>query len=105
MSRLYRRGRLWPFDDHNPMNMIWHDDECVDVHIFEMLRDFRPLLVRHFPNRRQLHCIVHHIAEEMLAVVGANGDEIVCVRGIVTRTQARGGSAVFAFEQIVHMRW
>ena len=76
-----------------PMHMIGHHDECVDVHVAEMIRHFPPYFFGYFPCLIQLHRIAPNFAKQRRTVVRANRDEI-CARLPVIKIGQADGTAV-----------
>ncbi len=70
-------------NQNDAVDVIGHDDKCIQFCVQEMNRDFIParlhdtaeLVLAHFPR--------HHLAEQVFVVEGADGDEICTGLGVV----------------------
>jgi hypothetical protein len=65
------------------MDMIGHDNECIDIDARIIGRDFIPNRLNHFPRIVQTHFSIHNIPEQAFPVLGAKGDEIGPFLGII----------------------
>ena len=77
-TRRYRRGgfQTRPYNDDNSVNMIWHNNKCIQFHIRVMIWQIIPNAVHDSPCIVQSHFPSHHLAEQARTVMRANGDKI-----------------------------
>jgi len=85
----------------NAMNMVRHDDECIQLDMREMVRYVRPTLVCDVTRLVQTHFPRHHLAEQTRAVVDADGDKI-CPRLRVIISGQANAAAVVLFRVVGH---
>ena len=76
-----------PYDGNNPMNMIGHDHAFIHFYIGEMDQDIIPTFLDHPPRIIQPHFPIHDFAEQTFPILGADGDEIRPVLGIIVSMQ------------------
>ena len=96
MQRLYRwKTRTIPINDDNAMHMIRHHHEFMKVNKWEMVRYAMPTIMGNLSNLRKTHLPLLHLSEEMLTVVGADGDEIGSIAPIIPPWGAGRRDAVF----------
>lgn len=83
------------------VDMVWHDDECIQLDMREMVRYVRPTLVCDATRIVQPHFRIHHPAEQTRAVLRDDGDKIRPGLGIIVALQA-DASAVVLFGIVFH---
>lgn len=66
-------------DKNNPVDMVGHDDKCIQTHMGEMFGDLLPMVVGDLPDSTQLL----NRAKIMAFVVGAKGDKICAIVAVV----------------------
>ena len=63
-------------NNDDPMYMIWHDHECIQIDKREMYRYFIPHLRCNTPDFRQMHLTVDHITKPFLLPCCADCNKI-----------------------------
>ena len=54
------------------MDMIWHDNICIQFHKWKMMRDLKPIFFRNFTEIRHDHFSIFNIPENTFAIMHAN---------------------------------
>jgi|GEM_PF-6497818 len=83
------------------MNVIGHDDECIQCHMGKMEWNVQPASFSHAADVVQPHVAIHDFAEQQHPFVGDEGDEICPWLGVIIPLQA-DGSAMMAVGVIRH---
>ncbi len=63
-------------DCNNHMQVVGHDPECVDGHVWKVSLDLCPKVIGNLPKFTQLHFLIHHRAQQAFSTVYADGDKI-----------------------------
>lgn len=80
---------------HNdPMHMVRHDNELIQLDMRTMNRQFVPCALHHHPRRIQSHPPIHHLAKPKFTPMRTNRHEIRTVRGLIVIGQTDGMAAV-----------
>lgn len=72
-------------DADNPMQMIGHDDACIQNYLITHLFRSAPFLYNNLAVLIELHTALLHFSEDALSIVGANRNE---VRGCTSIVEA-----------------
>lgn len=99
----YHFRRFWRrFDNpQNPMNVIGHDDECIQCNMRKMGGNVQPASFSNAADRIQLHFAIHDVTKQRHTFIGDDGDEIRTGLGVIVPLQA-DGSAMMAVGVIWH---
>ena len=91
-------------DGHNPVDMIRHDHEFIQINMGTMTCNVRPTLFHHASRGVQPHFPVHHVAEQTGPALGANRYKIGTGLRIIVPFQADGPATV-AVLIVFHGPW
>ena len=83
------------------VDMVWHDDECIQLDMREMVRYVRPTLVCDATRIVQPHLARHHLAEQTQPVLGTDGHKIRPRLRVIVFGQANA-AAVVLFGIVFH---
>jgi len=83
------------------VNVIGHDDECIQCHMGKMEWNVQPALFSHAADVVQPHVAIYDVTEQRHPFVGDEGDEICPWLGVIVPFQA-DGSAMVAVRVIWH---
>src|SRR3989344_4435238 len=71
------------------MEMIWHQNPCVEHHVRTQLRCLQPFLLHNLPHRRKLHFSIHNLTENTLAIFHTDSDKVPATVRIIPSCQTR----------------
>lgn len=80
--RTIRPHQPFPYH-HDAMHMVGHHHKFTDVHMWHVLRYRIPTLLRQRADGRWLQHAIHDPSEQVLPVLGADGQEIRTTLGVV----------------------
>ncbi len=84
----------WIGEDNDGMDVIRHNHEGVQLHGREPIRQGVPHLLNHCASRIKPHPLLHHLAEQALPVLRADGDKITAGFAVVILFQPDGTAMV-----------
>jgi len=76
------------------VNVIGHDDECIQCHMGKMEWNVQPALFSHAADVVQPHVAIYDVTEQRHPFVGDEGDEICPWLGVIVPFQADGSAMV-----------
>ncbi len=89
------------FNHENTVNVIRHNDECIERNMWVMFRNFIPTLLSDISGIIQPHLPVFDFTKQMFSVLRANRHKIRAVSGIIISAQSDGSAMSFVF-RFVH---
>ena len=81
-------------DHNNSVDMVGHDNECIEIDIREPSRQAQPFLPGYPADRRFTHLPRGDLTEKTGALICAYGNEIGSRRGVIITLQADGAPVV-----------
>jgi len=94
IGRIHRTnaGRVHqPFPDHHdPMHMVGHHHEFAHINMRHVVRYRIPTLLGQFADRRWMHHTIRNSPEPMAPVIGANGQVIGALLGVIVSGSSNG---------------
>ena len=92
------------FNHENTVNVIRHNDECIERNMWVMFRNFIPTLLSDISGIIQPHLPVFDFTKQVFSVLRTNRNEIRAVLGIIISAQSDGSamSFVFRYARFVH---
>ncbi len=72
----YRNAVGPAMQQHNAVQMVWHNDKCVQFRVRKVPGNLHPTLAHSSPDGAQLDCVAPHMPEDRLLLEGANRQEI-----------------------------
>ena len=81
-------------DEEDTVNMVWHDDKRVHGCVGEMGRDGIPVCLHEAAQCVDPHFPTRHLAKNMFAPEGNDGEEIATRLGVIVSFQANGCAVV-----------
>jgi hypothetical protein len=65
-----------PYNDDNPMHMVWHHDKCIQFDVGNVIGQIPPRQFHQSPQFIQPHLPIHHVAvaDRDVTIVGAGSE-------------------------------
>ena len=83
------RHEWLPYGYQHPMQVVWHNNELIHDHAWEMFGNRAPRCIDDAPHVVQLHLSIEHLAEQTCAILRADRHEIRPCLCVVVALQAK----------------
>ncbi len=87
------RGKPFPCDNKNPVDVVRHYYQSIQLSRWKPLRKPIPHCLHYSTHIAHAHLPIHHIAKQTLSVLGTYGYKIGTFAGIIESPQAKGPAA------------